>query len=416
MTGPVQLVVRPTTSPRWVGRAAWSVCSQALSSATNFGLSAALLLTVSADELGRVLSVVAVYLLALTLSRSLVTEPMVASADDRARGSKPWPEARVEILRMAVVAVAASLIVGVGLGVDRSTLALLVLPLPLLLLQDAQRYRLMAADAHRGAAVLDALWLLASALLLGALGLSGGGMSATMVVCSWVGGGMASALLGLALTRSLPHGPAEPAHGHNDDAVDRPTSDPYRTIAHSQAVAVIAVNLAPIVTAAALSPAMAGAARALLLPFAVILSLTAGVRVVTMPAVRAAIDDGRADRLLGRLAGALVAMTAVTSVAIVWIIGLIGPSRLGQTTELVAPYLLLGATLCTLYVLIQQLADAVALTGHPDAPFRRAVGTAMEWAGLFAGAGLAGVGGMLIGWTVGLSAAACYWLVLWLRR
>ncbi len=80
MTGPVQLVVRPTTSPRWVGRAAWSVCSQALSSATNFGLSAALLLTVSADELGRVLSVVAVYLLALTLCRSLVTEPMVASA------------------------------------------------------------------------------------------------------------------------------------------------------------------------------------------------------------------------------------------------------------------------------------------------------------------------------------------------
>ncbi|MGH1487959.1 MAG: hypothetical protein ACRBK7_00965 [Acidimicrobiales bacterium] len=406
------------SSRRWVARAAWSVAAQALSSVTNFGLTVGLVVALTADEMGRTLSVLSVYLLALTLSRSLVTESVVASADDdRSAGVRSWPWARARILRIAGAAMIGSAAVGLSLNLDPVTLAVLVGALPILLLQDGQRYRAMAADRHRLAASLDGCWLLVSLVLGASAHLLGATWTSAMLIGVWSAGGLVSWSLGLFSGASLPE--TKHAAGGNPDAgaVANPERrDRYRSLAYSQAVAVIAINLAPLIIAVALSPTMAAATKAVLIPFTAMLSLTAGLRVVTLPTIRRAIDDGRANQLLARLLLALTAATAVVSALTVGAVSLLEPSTLGESFALVEPYLVLGAVLCVLYVLNQQLADAVALSGRADAPVRRMIGIAMEWSGLFIGAGLAGVGGMMAGWTIGLALATGFWLLTWLRR
>ncbi len=147
---------------RWLGPVAWSGLSQAMSSVTNFGLVAALTVSIGTAELGRISAVLSVYLLALASGRSLFTESMVAA--DRSGDSWRWAIRRVvgTGLAAAVAAAIAGLVVGLGPGL----LVLLVAGLPPLLVQDAWRYRAWAQGRPARAVALDVCWALISVVVV----------------------------------------------------------------------------------------------------------------------------------------------------------------------------------------------------------------------------------------------------------
>ena len=398
---------------------AWSGLSQILSSATNFGLTAGLTVAGTTAELGRTASVLAVYLLALTLCRSLFTESLVAGGPGR--GSWRW--ARRRILLAAAGAMVVGTAVGVAVELDRMVLALLIVPLPVLLLQDGLRYLAWSDGRPDRAVLLDGVWLVVSLLVVGA-GLARAGWSGLdprTVTLAWSIGGVASVAVAAGLAAGRRSGERRPP-----TAAREPTSPArFRELAHSQGLAALSFNLAPMVLALAVSPVAAGAARALLVPFAPVLSLVAGARLVTLPRLSAA-GAGSEDprRRLARSGGrpgpALAQAGVAASLALVASIALVAATEALpdgiRPVERIRPQLTIGALICVLYVAGQLLADGVAL--GPDrsrAVTHRLGAIALEWGGLFAGAAVGGVEGMIRGWAVGLGAATALWLAPVLR-
>ncbi len=390
--------------------------SQGLSSTTNFGLTAILAVTVAPAVLGRVVSVVSVYLLALTLCRSLVTERLVAGAGDTAATVTGWPGAKRRILLIAAGATLASLLAGLVVRADGATLAILVAPIPVLLVQDGQRYLAWATGRPGRAVALDGCWLLVSGTAAAACAVRGVEPVAAVIAGAWALGGTASWLLGLVLIE--PGARRQPVStsgrrtaGSFQGGSSTGASGRYSRLAYSQALSALSVNLGPIVVALALSPTMAAVAKSLLLPFTPLLSLFAGLRLVTLPALRRAVDGGRGRQLQASLLGAGVAAALVGSALVVLGLRLVPASHLGDSLGIVLPHLPLGAALCVIYVAAQQLADGMALGhGRDRVVGRRLVAIALEWGGLLTGAVVAGVPGLALGWVIGLGLAAGAWL------
>lgn len=407
---------------RWLGPVAWSGLSQAMSSVTNFGLVAALTVTIDTAELGRISAVLSVYLLALASCRSLFTESMVAAG--RAGDSWRWAIRRVVAtgLVSATVAAVAGLIVGLGPLV----LVLLVAACPPLLVQDAWRYRAWAQGRPSRAVVLDVSWAVISILVVAAAvaapfaqsPASAGSIGPAAIVGSWALGGAGSAALGPVLVGSGPGLRSRPRVGSTGRAeraeavvADRSGSGRHRELAWSQTLASLSFNLGPLILATILSPTLAGAAKALLLPFAPLLSLVAGVRLVTLPALTRWANSSPGP--VGRspaLTQAALAAAATTPLAVALALAASALPSSVDAIDVVVPHLWAGVVLCVLFIVAQLMSDGVALgPGRAAAVRLRLLATAIEWIALLLGAWLGGVAGLVRGWTVGLAVAVVVW-------
>jgi len=148
-------------------RVFWGFADQALSSLTNFILAIAVARSAGTTAFGVFSLVFATYLVCLSLSRAVATEPLsvrysAVGPDDWRRGTGA---ATGTALVVGAIAGFACLIGGFVIGGSAgTTLAVLGVGLPLLLLQDAWRYAFFAT--RRGAAAFgnDMLW----AIVLGA--------------------------------------------------------------------------------------------------------------------------------------------------------------------------------------------------------------------------------------------------------
>lgn len=383
-------------------RVAWSVLSQGLSSMTNFGLTVLLALTVSVAELGKIVSVYSVYLLALTLSRSLTTDALVAAADGSKVIDLPWHWARRRILALSIAASAVATLIGAWLGVGGVTVPLIALSMPALLLQDGLRNLAWANGRPNLAGLLDGAWLGASVMMLLVMRGVRVEFDGGSILFAWCLGGVISWIVGRQLIE-------RPCRG-GEVAGFRPDLLRYRPMAHSQAIMAVAVNMGPVVVALTVSPTMAAVAKAALLPVTPVLSLFGGLRVVTLPAIRKAIDGGQAAGFTSLIVGGSSIVAAVGGFVSIQVVRMFPAEQLGESISLVLPYLSWIGLICIMYVAGQQLADATALAGRHAVVGRRGFAVAVEWGLLIAGASIGGVEGLILGWTIGLAVATVAWL------
>jgi O-antigen/teichoic acid export membrane protein len=187
-------------------QAAFGIGDQALSSVTNFALSILVARNVSAGEFGAFTLAFATYLIFLTISRSLTTEPLTirystATTDDWRRGVAAATGSAV-VLGVAAGAVIAvvGLVMGGSVG---SVLVVVGLTLPGLLLQDAWRFAFFAAKRGGSALANDLVWaVVLFAVLVVAAQLTT--LTATTSVLIWSGGAAVAAAFGVAQSRVLP--------------------------------------------------------------------------------------------------------------------------------------------------------------------------------------------------------------------
>ena len=189
-----------------VRRAFWGLADQALSSLTNFVLAIAIARQVAPVQFGAFSLAFAAYLVALSISRALATDPL--SIRYSARGSDEWRTASAKATGMAlVIGIAGGAVCGLGavvIGGDVGmALAALAVGLPGLLLQDAWRYVFFAARRGSAAFANDLVWTVAlgGALVLVTVAHSA---SITTFIIAWAAGGAAGAIFGIAQTRLLP--------------------------------------------------------------------------------------------------------------------------------------------------------------------------------------------------------------------
>jgi hypothetical protein len=189
-----------------VSRLGWGVTDQALSSLTNFALGFLVAHSVSTREFGQFGLAFAAYLLALGVSRSVNTEPLVVRFSGGSVAQ--WRQATAMVtggaLGMGTVVGLACGVVGLMLnGSEGKVLMALGLGLPGLLLQDSWRWAFIAAGRASLAAANDLVW----ALLLFpglALFIRTGHSSVAAFVVVWGAAGWVAGLYGTVQAALLP--------------------------------------------------------------------------------------------------------------------------------------------------------------------------------------------------------------------
>lgn len=427
-------------------RLLWAVAAQASSSTTNLILYVGILASSDAESFGRLVAILGVYHLVLALSRSLVSEPMVAN--DRptsAGGAFSWVWARRRYRLIGGAAAVGVVVVGWLVDADRSTVVAVAAATPLLIGQDGVRNLAWSRRRADLAVGLDAVWLVLTAGLLGWL-LVGGGLRPIPVILSWLTGGVVSGLVAGRLVPRLladagPNATATPTPTPTATATtvagtvappaalgpaDRSTALPDEQLhrrRHSHAALVTARNLLPIVVATVVGPVPAGLLKAGLLPFTPILTVFAGLRLVALPAMQRAAEAGLGgsnrpsaalDRLVGRLVGWYGAVAGVAAVVTVLLVEVVvealsgsGAVEAGTRPEVVR----WGAVVAVITVMVRPLAEAVAF-GQRSTPIRRLRGfeIGVEWTGVFAAVALAGPDHVMVGWAVGMAAGGLVWV------
>jgi O-antigen/teichoic acid export membrane protein len=191
---------------RLAHRAGWGIADQALSSLTNFAVGVLVARSVGATEFGVFSLAFSTYLLALSVSRSLATEPLGV----RFASATPlrWREATRSATGMAaVVGILAGIVcmlVGVLVGGDYGASFLaLALFMPSLLVQDAWRYAFFTAARGRQAFLNDLVWALALVPPFGFL-LASGSRSIAAFMVAWGLGASAAAAAGMVQAGMLP--------------------------------------------------------------------------------------------------------------------------------------------------------------------------------------------------------------------
>ena len=190
---------------RAAGRVGWGLADQALSSLTNFAVSLLVARQVGIQQLGVFSLVFTTYLLALGVSRSLNTDPLLVRYSGR---PDAWREGTATAAGGAVglgVALGAGCAaVGLAIGeVLGGALVVLGLGLPGLLLQDAWRFAFFAAGRSFHAFLNDLAWTVALLPGLGVL-VAIGHNSVIAFELAWTGAAALAALFGIAQSRLLP--------------------------------------------------------------------------------------------------------------------------------------------------------------------------------------------------------------------
>jgi hypothetical protein len=196
---------------RAAGRLGWGLADQALSSLTNFTVSLLVARQVGIEQLGIFSLVFATYLLALGVSRSLNSDPLLVrySAADPGSWRQGTTMAGGGALGFGAVAGAACAIAGAVVGgLLGSALLVLAVSLPGLLLQDAWRFAFIAAGRSFHAFLNDLVWTVVLIPTLVLLVVSGHS-SVIEFQLAWGGAAGVAALVGIAQAGLRPW-PANP--------------------------------------------------------------------------------------------------------------------------------------------------------------------------------------------------------------
>ncbi len=418
---------------RWSAPVGWSALSQIASSATNFLLHVALLLSVDSDRFGRLVAVLACYQLALTASRSLISEPLVAalgvsdhSNPDDPRVSAVGRRARIRLGGLGILGLAATFVLGWQLDLENSILVVLAMALPVLLYQDGLRHWAWGLGRPAAAVALDGWWLAVALIAFVGLQLAGVGSNGVSSLWAWIGGGLMSVVVGLVLLPRLGGAASDGANpaefGESSNQLDR--------LGQSHAIQNVAFSLLPILVALIVSPSAAGLLKAGLLPFTPVLTIFAGARLVSLPAMnriasnagiaettdeaddvatdysaRAALD--RATEQLLLVAGTV---SLVASLAVVGAVALLRPFLPGSIPAM--SVLLWAAVGGVCSIVVKILVDGLAF-GRRDADVvgRRLWAVAVEWAVVLGASLLVSEHSVVAGWTVGTAIGAVIWLI-----
>lgn len=187
-------------------RAGWGFFDQALSSGSNFALSAFVAASVSARAFGAFALVYAIYNVIVGLNSGLVSIPLIV------RYSAAAPAQFLSATRASVgAALALGTLGGIGcLAVAPFTDASISAPLqalgvtlPGLLAQDAWRYSFVTGGRPARAAANDGLWIVLQLIGIGVV-LASDSVSALSMVLVWGGSGCIAAAFGCWQTRALP--------------------------------------------------------------------------------------------------------------------------------------------------------------------------------------------------------------------
>jgi O-antigen/teichoic acid export membrane protein len=182
----------------------WGFTTQAFSSLSSLLLTVLAARTLGPDGLGAVTLAFAVYLLALGLARSLVTEPLIAFTSS-CSSSVARTFTRHALTLTVAISACAALAMGAGaipLDGDLGNALLAMAPwLVPALVQDFCRSVLFRNRQERNAAALDAVWLGTMAVALPLCVVS---QSVWFVIASWGVGACAGAALGLRLVHTGP--------------------------------------------------------------------------------------------------------------------------------------------------------------------------------------------------------------------
>lgn len=179
-------------SRRPAHRVAWAIADQALSSASNIIVLLVLAHLVDARGVGDFSAAFLVYLVALNICRSLISEPLVIVSTDAvspARGADAIGASLILGVALAGLTVSVGLLMSGSLG---DTLVVLGVVLPLLLVQDTWRFICFASGSPRAAALNDGTWLVVGLLLIGGLAYADGVSSASMVLAWGLAGSVAA--------------------------------------------------------------------------------------------------------------------------------------------------------------------------------------------------------------------------------
>jgi O-antigen/teichoic acid export membrane protein len=184
-----------------IRRTAWAVGDQALSSATNFALVVMAARTLSRAGFGGFAIALAVYAVALGLSRAVCSEPLaVRSSTSDIEAARV--DARAALGAAVVTGLAAAGVTALVTGAIGGAVAAAGLPLalamPALLLQDAWRYACITVRRPADAFASDATWAIVQTALF--VVVASAHLGAGGAVGAWGGGALAGS--GVAWIRS----------------------------------------------------------------------------------------------------------------------------------------------------------------------------------------------------------------------
>jgi O-antigen/teichoic acid export membrane protein len=194
------------TASRLLRGASWSVVDQALSAASNLGLSVVVARSVSAPSFGAFAMAFVVFGIAVAVTKAVVGQPLQIRFSGRAPQDQHDANARALGCAVLIGLAGSVLLVTVGLsagGIVGAAMLALAVALPALLLQDSCRMAMFAVGAPRQAALIDTVWVVVQFSVL-IIALTREDRSVVGLIAIWGGSAALSAMVGLALLRVRP--------------------------------------------------------------------------------------------------------------------------------------------------------------------------------------------------------------------
>ncbi|MCP4224077.1 MAG: hypothetical protein GY773_12090 [Actinomycetia bacterium] len=396
-----------------------SVAAQGLSSASNLVAQVGLALTLAPVAFGSLVVGFSVYYFALALVRALVGDPLVAlvapgrltdGGGERGSGrieavDKVWRRVRGRLVAISGLATALVTVTALAAGSVRVELALLAAAVPILLTQDAYRYLAWARGRPKVVLALDGVWVISSLALVlaAALGLGTSAVTGAVILFSWCGGGLTSALLARRLLPILPPprpqpGAPGPANALDDDPdpVDRP-DDLVRSLSWTQAILAVDANGLPVVVAAVAGATVSAGLRVVTLPFMPITTAVVALRVLALPRLHEAVRIGQGRLVAARVALIFASVGVGASGAMLGLLAFLPDRWLGPSGQLVEPWFVLGAVIVVGRVINLPLSDVLALGADRRGAMACRLGASiLSWTATIGGAVLFGLQGAIM--------------------
>lgn len=305
----------------------WASLDQVLFALSNLVVTLAIARGGGAEGLGRYAVAFALYLVVLGCSRSLISDPLLATGRD---GRDSLVDGWAASLTLAYAAVVGAGLTAVGLALGRHEIVVMAAALPVTLLHDVLRYRAFRQRLPQHAALLDGGWLLGSVLVWPVLTSTS---SPALAVACWAGGALLALALAWPVLRPPLASPAGALRWWRTDARGYATPlllDSVLVAFSSQALILVVATMT--------SDAELGVLRAAQVYFAPLgIALTAlGVLVVPQLAQR---PDGASNALAARLSVGIAGLAAVVAAAVLLAEPLL--HRLLFADSITVPYALL---------------------------------------------------------------------------
>lgn len=396
----------PTTAVA-ARRTFWGLADQALSSLTNFVLAIEVARQVNPVQFGAFGLAFAAYLVALTVSRAVATEPLTIRYSARDVGvrhvamGKATGTALVMGALSGFTCLAGAAVIGGDVG---SALAPLAIALPALLVQDAWRFAFFAAGRGRDAFVNDLVWALVLVIALAVVTVTAQG-GITEYILAWAAGGLAGALFGIAQTHVVPAPRAMRAWLREHRDLAPRLAIEALILSGTQQVLLVAIGI----VAGLASVAAVRAGQILLNALHIV---TFGLYLAVVPeAVRVLQRSAAALRRLCILvASGLAAITILWGIVLFALPASIGQALLGETWDsahqLIIPLALVNAAAG---VQTGAVVGLRALASASRSLQARSASSALMFAGGFVGAELGGAIGTAWGMALGVTAGAFVW-------